>query len=221
MHRNIQDFWHFSRRYRQFQMVSSLTADLLDRDHEVSEQARQALARLNEQRVACHAKIARLNLPSFANCGVCRGACCREPSDHYFTAIDFWLRKYTPGQVKGYRVIQAKPLHHYFQGRIRSALTRLHPGLSHKREGSAALEPDTRCAHLGENGCRLPHAERPVKCLIYACPGLKRSMDEATRLVYLEAVRELQQISVETFQVLKIEAGLPRYYGLTSLLFTF
>ena len=219
MFRDLQDFWHFSRRYKQFKRVSSLSLGLLDKDHQISEEAQNALKKLNSDRIACHNKIAGLDLPSAANCGICNGACCNEPSNHYFTAIDFWLRKSPPDKVHTFAQDPPKPLRHYYKIGIKSAWDRV--TLSPKMERAAQTgPPETRCAHHGANGCQLPHVERPVKCLIYACPGMKKSMNEATRLTYMEAVKELHQISLQTFNVLKVEAGLPPYYGLASLMLT-
>lgn len=217
MRKDLHDFWHFSRRYRQFQRISALTQGIMDKDHEVSEPTRGALQKLNGNRIKCQERIAGLDLPSFAGCRSCQGACCGEPAEHYFTAIDFWLRKYSQKQVAAFSEQPLQPLPAYYRLRIESALGLGKPRTtaqgSHSRQGS-------RCAHLGERGCLLPHAERPLQCLIYACPSLKQSLDQATRLAYLESVRELVGISLATFNALKCEAGFPPYYGLASLLLT-
>jgi Fe-S-cluster containining protein len=218
MAKELHDFWHFSRRYRQFQRISALTQGILDRDHEVSGPTRKALQRLNANRISCHERIARLDLPSFAGCQSCRGACCGEPAEHYFTAVDFWLRKYSHKQVTAFSEQPLQPIPAYYRLRIESALAGL------KKPATAAQASHLRkggsCAHLGERGCLLPHAERPLKCLIYACPSLKESLDQETRRAYIESVRELLGISLATFNALKCEAGLPPYYGLASLLLT-
>lgn len=216
-YRHFKDFWHFSRRYRLFLRVSSLSHDLLDKKHPVSEQARDALERLNRERIACQQKIAALNLPSFARCYDCKGACCRKPSEHYFTAIDYWLRRHSPNEVMEYAGEGPLPLHRYYRTRFNSAWKRLLPSSTEQR---TARPQEGRCSHLGDHGCRLPYAERPLKCLLYACPGLKRSLDDPTRRAYVEAIKELQQISISTFNVLKLEAGVPPYYGIPSLLLT-
>ncbi|GFO62923.1 hypothetical protein M1B72_19010 [Geomonas paludis] len=217
MHRDLQDFWHFSRPYRLFQRVASLSHDLLDLDHNLSPQARQALERLNRDRVASHLAIAALELPSYARCDRCQGACCREPADNYFTAIDYWLRRHTDSRVVGYAVRPPVPLAGYLTMRLGAAWHRLQPG----RPGVPAAKPSgDRCVHLGPRGCLLPHVERPLKCLIYACDGLKRSLDEQARSRYVAAIKELQKISIGTFEVLKQEAGRPAHYGVASLFFT-
>ena len=173
MHKNLKDFWHFSRRYRQFQRVSSLTQGLLDQDHEVSEETRKELDRLNRDRITWHNKIAQLDLPSLADCGTCNGACCQKPSEHYFTAIDYWLRRYTPHELHGFALQRVRPLHDYYRIRIKKVWPRVAPATG--KEGAPPPTDGTGCSHLGEAGCQLPHVERPLKCVIYACPGLKRS----------------------------------------------
>lgn len=218
MYRDLEDFWHLSRSYRLFQRISSLSHDLLDKDHTVSERTRDALEKLNRERIACQQRIAVLDLPSFARCGDCQGACCREPSEHYFTAIDYWLRRHTPHEVRRYAAEGAVPLHLYYRERIGSACKRLLPRST--QEQPAPRPPGSRCSHLGDHGCLLPHAERPLKCLIYACPALKKSLDEPTREAYIKAIKELRKISVSTFNVLKVEAGARPYYGIPSLLLT-
>jgi Fe-S-cluster containining protein len=218
MYRDLEDFWDFSRRYRLFQRISSLSHELLDKDHTVSERSRDALERLNRERIACQQKIAGLDLPSFARCADCKGACCRKPSEHYFTAIDYWLRRHTPHEVQGYAGGGAVPLHCYFRDRIGTACKRLLPPSA--QDPPPPPPQDCRCSHLGDHGCRLPHAERPLKCLIYACPDLKRSLDHPTRRAYIKEIKELQQIAISTFNVLKHEAGVPSSYGIPSLLLT-
>lgn len=217
MYREFQDFWHFSRRYRVYQRISSLSHDLLEPEHTLSEQARDALERLNRQRIGCQQRIAALNLPSFARCGDCQGACCREESEHYFTALDYWLRRGTPHHVERFAGKKPLALHHYFGQRLFAGWQRLtgpsSPPVAPQHRG-------TGCAYLTEHGCRLPYAERPLKCLLYACQGLKSSLDEPTRQTYIKTTKELQQISRDTFNVLKQEAGRPPYYGAASLLFT-
>lgn len=218
MHKSFQDFWHFSRRYRQFQRISNLSATLFDHGFEASQPTREALVQLNDRRIACQAGIAELNLPHFAGCGACNGACCREPTDHYYTAIDFWLRRYTPSRVDRFRAVRPLPLHQYYSARLSSALKAL-TGVP-RPAAAAAHGAQSCCDHLSERGCRLPHEERPVRCLIYACTGMKRSLDPKTRLSYIEAVKDLQAISLETFAILKKEAGLPRHYGRASIFLT-
>ncbi|QWV97997.1 hypothetical protein KP005_01495 [Geomonas nitrogeniifigens] len=217
MFRDLQDFWHFSRPYRLFQRVAGLSHDLLDRDHDLSPPARKALEQLNRKRVACQLRIAALDLPSYARCDRCQGACCREPAERYFTAIDYWLRCHTGSRVAAYAGQGAPPLAAYLRIRLGAAWRRLAPAPPGE---PAAQTPAIRCAHLGPRGCLLPHAERPLRCLIYACVELKSSLDEQARKRYIAAIKELQQISIGTFNVLKQEAGLPSHYGIASLLFT-
>ncbi|MBJ6799463.1 hypothetical protein [Geomonas propionica] len=217
MHRDLRDFLHFSRPYRLFQRVASLSHDLLDQDHDLSPQAREALEKLNRDRVACQLGIAALDLPSYARCDRCQGACCRESAENYFTAIDYWLRRHTDSRVSGYAGQAAPPLAAYLCMRLGAAWRRFEP---ERTIVPAARPPAAHCAHLGPRGCLLPHAERPLKCLIYACSGLKGSLDEQARSRYVAAIHELQQVSIGTFNVLKREAGLPPHYGLASLFFT-
>ncbi|MBU5614220.1 hypothetical protein [Geomonas azotofigens] len=217
MYRDLEDFWHFSRRYRIFQRVSSLSHPLLERDHELSERAREALDRLNRDRIACQGRIVALNLPGFARCFDCRGACCREPSERYFTAIDYWLRRHTPHEVRDFATRSAPPLHRYYGARLASAWRLATARPSPPAPASAT---DSRCGHLGERGCLLPAEQRPLKCLFYACSGMRKALDEPTRRAYIEGVKDLQRISILTFDVLKLEAGVPSHYGAASLLLT-
>jgi len=218
MHRDLKDFWHFSRKYQQFQRLSSLTLELLDRERELSEQGRAVLVQLDRERARCQERIAALNLPSIAKCNSCATGCCREPAEHYFTVIDFWLRKYTDHKVSTFSQAPFKPLHQYYRSRLAAALRPR--SLDETDMADEAVGKRAPCAHLGATGCTLPYAERPLKCLIYACPELKRSLDEATRARYIEAVGELHRISLEAFNVLKVEAGFPPFYGLASIQLT-
>lgn len=216
---NFQDYWYFSRKYLQFERVSNLCGGLLGKNDEVSEEARTALRLFDKDRIACQNKIGELDLPSYARCDVCAGECCDKSSEQYFSPIDFWLAKYTSDHAPNYAEQPVKPLHHYFKARVASLPRRLYPSVKIKNEPPLDM-PMEKCFHLGERGCKLPHVERPIKCLIYTCPRLKKSMDHGTRLAYREAIKTLYLISLKTFNVLKVEAGLPRYYGIASIFFT-
>ncbi len=216
---SIQDYWCFSRRCVQFDKVSNLSLGLLDKEYEVSEDARNTLRQLNRDRIACQIKIGNLNLSSFAQCDICNGKCCDKSSDYYFTPIDFWLTKYSSFDVQSYLDDSKKPLQFYFKNRFKPLWVRVNPLV--KIENHVKINvPKKGCSHLGDDGCKLPYFNRPIKCVIYACPRLKQSMSDVTRVAYIKAIKDLYSISVETFNVIKAEAGFPSYYGRMSLILT-
>lgn len=217
--RNCHDFWYFSRIYTQFEKVSNFSIRLLDKKDEVSEETQVALKRLYKKMIVYKIKIGKLNLQLFADCKNCNTGCCNELSDRYFTPIDFWLSKYGSCNEYDYADRQIKKFHDYFKIRFAS-LWRCADSLVKFNKPAPLNIPSGKCCHLGKNGCSLPHHERPIKCLIYACPRLKKSLSYATRLAYKEAIKDLYVISLQTFNVLKAEAGLPSYYGYVTLYFT-
>lgn len=221
MIKTFGDYWHFSRKYNQFLRVASLSVPLASQETRISEETRAILAELNEQKERCHARIGELNLPSLAACESCSKGCCNNSSPYYFTPIDFWLSKYgSSSDAPDFGRVAPEPLHRYFHARVKSMSRRLVPqgSLDHPPEPGA--EQPEKCRYLGEDGCHLPHEERPIKCVLYACPRLKESMDEATRAAYREAIGDLLDISLKAFNVMKAEAGLPPHYGLASIFLT-
>ena len=94
----IENYWYFSRRYSQFEMLASLIASMIDDEQDVSPGAQLALRRLNERRADCQARIGQLNLSDTADCEACKGLCCVRPEGEYFSPLDYWLRKYADGQ---------------------------------------------------------------------------------------------------------------------------
>jgi len=88
------DYRHFVRRYAQFEKVFYLSQSLLPRDYSVSALCRENLRKLNKNRIDIYKKAGESNSSISAVCEKCNGKCCQGPYDH-FTAIDFWLRKYS------------------------------------------------------------------------------------------------------------------------------
>lgn len=214
---DLHDFWHFSRKYMQFLILANMSMGLLHKEHELSEVAREHLTQLCRDKVRCQARIGALQLPLLAECHNCRQGCCNNSSEYYFTPIDFWLARHGSSNVHPFGLHPAKPLHHFLKMRLKS----LAPRRAIFWSGGTTGGTGSPCRHLGEGGCMLPHAERPIKCHMYACSRLKRSMDQETRDAYKETVRELFGISVRTFNILKAEAKLPSHYGMLSLYLSF
>ena len=88
----IHNYWYFSRRYAQFEIVSSLIAAMIEDESTISPQAQMALKELNEKRFKCQERIGSLKLSTVAECHACRGLCCDRASGEYFSPLDYWLR---------------------------------------------------------------------------------------------------------------------------------
>jgi Fe-S-cluster containining protein len=205
----LQDYWRYSRKYEQFLTASDLVHDLLDKEHEVSEETQEALRQLEKERVAYQNKIGSLNLQLCAECESCQDVCCDKTPDRYFTPIDYWLAKYSEGNTQSFASPKPFLLRYYLADRFSDLLEKFSPD----REAEAPQ----RCSHLGENGCDLSYSERPIKCVIYACARMKNSLDARTTAAYTEAIRGLHDISMKTFDLAKGEAGRPAHYGCVKL----
>lgn len=206
--RNLRDYWDFSRKYNQYSRASDLSHGLVDEDVELSEGAQEALRTLDLKRAAYQETVGNLNL-QFLGCDSCKGSCCDRPPSHYFTSIDYWLAKYGGRNPQAFDAPNPFYLRYYLLSPLRYVADKL----STERQDKAEARSAASCVLLGESGCTLPHAERPIKCILYACEPMREAMDADTRATYTAAIRGLHEISLETFRILKEEGGYPASYG--------
>ena len=206
----VYNYLNFSRKYAQFCYVYFLCQSLLPPDRSLDENARAEIGILNERRIAIQRKMGILNGNLSDACRKCNeagGGCCHNYIEYYFTAIDYWIRKYSGNPIDGYGIIPDQHWYDFSFRRVRKVINALMPdyGADHK-EGA------NNCAFYGIDGCKLKHEERPVKCLISTCGQVRRAMDMNTKLEYVKSIKELYWISRRMLDILKKEAGISRAY---------
>lgn len=216
----VQNYWYFSKRYSQVEIVSSLINSMMQDERSLSLPAQMALRSLNEKRALCQSRIGQLNLSGLADCRACQGRCCDSPSDEYFSPIDYWLRKYVDShecfysprmiETPGYYVRRRLELFARVLGSIPARILgrsskKGFPVAAIRYQRSAKLR--SGCQFLDQSGCSLPYADRPIRCVIYACPRMKRGLKQPARSQYSREIDELYHISIATFRILRGEEG--------------
>lgn len=212
------DYLHFSRRAAQFDHLSAMIHHLLDRERALSDSSMARIERLNYRRIEVHKKLGELNGRVTHICRECNEhdvGCCKRSAEHYFSAIDYWLRRCSPNPVADYAGHPPPSCSYFAKRRVLQIKSKVM-----KDRDAKSMDGGERCVHLGANGCKLHIHDRPAKCLIATCPKFRRAMDNQTKREYRRLIREMYRLSLEVFDLMKSEARLPRSYGRTSLFFT-
>lgn len=209
----IYNHWCFSRKYAQFTKLFDMNQSILNYDHILSDKAQKKIEILNTSRIEIQNMIEHLGLPSLSVCDKCNGGCCQGSIGHYFTSLDFWLRKHSADKIVKPNLSEPKEWYYYIHKRLKQLTSRIFPS----RKVSASK---TGCYYLGPDGCKLKYADRPIKCVVSTCPRLRAAMDKQTRIKYSKLIKELFLLSCNAFDILKKEAGLPKRHGRLSLMLT-
>ncbi len=201
------------RPYYQILRIFYLSQGLLRKECELTEKSQNSLAELNEQRREVQEKCGSYNDDAlYKTCVECQGACCQMVYDH-FTAIDFWLRRYSSEPIEDFGNEILKP---WYLRLIRERF----------EWNNICPEPEaevfrTGCPELGDKGCLLPIQDRPIRCVPYTCRAFRNRMKREQKESYAEMIRELHRISYAAFNILKKEGGFPSWYGAVDLAFIF
>jgi len=141
---------------------------------------------LNERRKVLQREYASLS--QSPKCQECNGKCCGGDYVPYYSGIDYLIRMFSDKPITNYTNWWMPP----------SIITRLFKkrGLSEQAEISAKLRtlqektPESRCSYLTQNGCALQAEDRPIRCIVWICSGLKQSLPS-------EALRKMGIINQE------------------------
>ena len=208
--RSFFDYIHFVRKYAQFSKLFYLSQSLLAKEYILSDKAINALGMLNDSRISIFKRISELNLELSVVCEKCCGECCLGFYEH-FSSIDFWLRKLSPDPLENHGVEVLIPWY------ILLLQYRL-GGLHIFRQSTF---PQTGCPHLGKHCCNLVISNRPIRCVAFMCNKVTQTMNKDKKHLYAKKIKELYFISLNVFNILKEEVGIPKVYGKLSLLLTF
>lgn len=195
---SLYNYWHFSRRYSQFEILFHLIQKVLPLDHEVSDGTRQKLVLLDKQRRMLQTKIWQRSQPLSAIHSKCGGSCCRGKTEYYFTGVDFWLRKFSGNTVESFGMPSGKSWKAVVERRVRRVLRR--STLPKQRETGE------KCRFLGRQGCILDAESRPIQCIVFTCGNLRQTMDRRTKTEYRDLINELYDVSLRTLHILEKEA---------------
>lgn len=205
------NYWYFSRKYAQIEKLSCYCQYIFRDDHDLSKSGKEKLVLLNLKRIELQKMIGEITILNYSICNKCTGKCCRGQAKYFFTALDFWLRKFSSNPVSDFGHVAYRPWYFYLNRRFQQVVSRITPG-----------EKDQRgfCQYLRKNGCKLNVDDRPIKCLVATCQKIRQAMDASAKSKYGSLIYELFLVSLSTFDVLKNEAKVPSSFGRLSVLLT-
>lgn len=193
--------WEYSR----FKNLFSRTSGLLPHEHEMSPDSRRSLDDLNRKRQGLQKSISETFAPFKDVCRDCGGVCCYGHGSFY-RAIDYWLQRRNgnaplPSHA-GEREVRITPQ------RLYSILCRflVTSGGSYDyiKENMKDKEKSP-CGFLTVSGCRLDVSNRPVLCIVWVCPSLRKATNLRSRMRYIELVTQLYIICRRTADVIRTE----------------
>ena len=200
--RTLYDYRMYFRRGGQLFVLYAMSQTLLPRDKILSPYTVNALRELDRRRRELHDLSGQLfhegNL-----CMECPRPCCAGSYNH-FRAPDYWMRKYSDRPIDDFGLAA----HTSWRSRLLSTLA--HPV---KRTVRSMEEGTNGCSLLGQKGCTLERSERPILCIFYTCGRQRAQMNAEQKKSHAQLTEALYDVCVETFDVLKQEAGLPKRYG--------
>jgi hypothetical protein len=200
--RTFYDYRTYFRHGGQLFVLFAMSQTLLPRDKTLSQYTVNALRELDQRRRELQDLSGQL-LHDVNLCIECPRPCCAGSYNH-FRALDYWLRKYSD-----------QPIDDFGLAAQTSWLSRPLSTLAYpmKRTISTMEEGRNECSFLGQTGCTLDRSERPIMCIFYTCSLERAQMNAEQKKSHAQLTAALYDVCLETFDVLKQEAGLPKRYG--------
>jgi len=210
----LYHYWHFSRKHAQIRTIFYLSQNLLSEQFVLSDNSIRNISVLNKHRIIIQKEIGELTSLLLPVCEECRSKCCRGNIDDYYSSIDYWLRKYSFNTILKNNISSLTPWYHCIVIRLKQ-LARKYIDSNEKARF------DINCIYLKNNGCELEFSNRPIECSVATCDKLRRAMNKQIKIEYIKFIKKLYSICYEVFDIIKVEAGLPRRHGRLSITFTF
>jgi hypothetical protein len=152
---------------------------------------RPRLNELNERRKKLQIEYSNLRNVTH-KCSECRGCCCKGDYAPYFSGVDYLIRMFSD-----------KPIDHYFDWwKPRPVILALLDKIKPMRRASmhASTAPNLMCPSLTPNGCALPPEDRPIRCILWICDNLRKTMPSTVLEKMGVITRELSLISSEVIR---------------------
>ena len=147
------DYWRFSRRFAKLLQLIRLTQDIPYEHETVGPEAREIIHRLFQLKEARQEAIGRLLAPYAHVHENCRGQCCRQAAERYFTVLDHWFSLAVTGRKVAFSAGRRRAWYKTDLLRIQFLFA------SDGSKKNPALK-GMGCSHLGSEGCRLAFAAR-------------------------------------------------------------
>lgn len=205
--RTFYDYLMYFRRGGQLFVLFTMSQNLLARDKTLSHYTVNALRELDQRRRELQDFSGQL-FHDVNLCMECPRPCCAGSYNH-FRALDYWLRKCSD-----------QPIDDFGLAAQTSWLSRPLSTLAYamKRTVSSREEGRNGCSFLGQTGCTLERSERPMMCIFYTCSRERAQMNAEQTKSHAQLTEALYDVCLDTFDVLKQDAGLPKRYGKLRLL---
>lgn len=200
--RTFYDDRMYFRRWVQLFVLFVMSQNLLPRDKTLSQHTVSALRELDHRRRELQDLSGQL-FHDVHLCIECPRHCCAGSYNH-FRALDYWLRKYSYQPIDDFGLAAQTS----WRSRLLSTLA-----YRMKRTVRSMEEGRNACSFLGQTGCTLERSERPILCIFYTCSRQRAQMNAEQKKSHAQWTEALYDVCLQTFDVLKQEAGLPKRYG--------
>lgn len=204
--RTYYDYRMFLRRWGQLVEIFQMSQTLLPLDATLSQDAIKALKGLDHRRRELQ-DFSRQLFQDINLCIECPRSCCMGSYNH-FRALDYWLRKYSNQPIDEFGLASQSS----WRLRLLSVFS-----YHFKKTPSTMEEERNGCGFLNKKGCKFERSERPIMCIFYTCSRQRSQMNAEQKRSHAELTGALYRVCMETFDVLKQEAGMPKRYGKIKL----
>lgn len=149
------------------------------------------LNELNERRKKLQTEYSILRNASH-RCAECNGRCCKGDYAPYFSGVDYLIRMFSD-----------KPINNYFdwwkpRPMIFALIDKIQ--LPWATSTYAPTSPRLMCPSLTSNGCVFPPEDRPIRCILWICDDLRKTMPSIALKKMGVITRELSLISSEVIR---------------------
>jgi hypothetical protein len=176
----IQEYFWFIRPDRCFLRLSHDLRLLQPRLNELNERRKKLQIEYSFLRNASH------------QCRMCHGHCCKETYAPYFSGVDYLIRMFSDKPIDNYfSWWRPRPLIFAVLDKIRSIWS----AATH-----VPTSPRRMCPSLTSTGCVLPPEDRPIRCILWICDDLKKTMPPLVLKKMGFLTRELSSISSEVIR---------------------
>jgi hypothetical protein len=156
------------------------------------------LNQLNEKRKKLQIDYSALRSVS-NNCGECKGFCCKGNYVPYFSGVDYLIRMFSDKPIDDYfNWWKPRPITSILFDKIKSVLVTAN--FSMVTPNHTHIAPSSMCPNLTPKGCVLEPEDRPIRCILWICDDLKKTIPPAELRMMGVITRELSSISSEVLR---------------------
>lgn len=177
----IQEYLWFIQPDRRFLQLSYNLRELKPKLNELNERRKKLQIDYSVLRHVSH------------KCQDCSGLCCKAKYAPYFSCVDYLIRMFSDNPIRD----------DYFNWwRPRPIAFALHKEIRSRRGAPdhIAITHSLMCPNLTSNGCVLAAEDRPIRCVLWICDDLRKSIPLNVLKKMGLITRELSSISSEVIK---------------------